>query len=223
MIRLQAVPIVRWQLGNVGFNPIHHRLADGILSAPAISPAATAVLQGGVDQIISSINTEIQALVVEADLVSPAAIRVDPSSPSDISYIGNFPPQEIRSAIQTAGQGLSDRVSRVTTGALSSYLTSDQASRLSTLKAQADQVVSAIQNQDTTPISPGDQAAVESYLAMHQKGPDSAIASAEKAVVTAEAGSIPVLEPSEKDIALKIAIGVGLVGVTGFVLWQVLG
>jgi hypothetical protein len=199
------------------------RLAEGTFSTPNVPSGALAVLQAGVDKIIDSLNTEIQALVVESDLVSPSAIRVDPNSASEISSIGNFPPQEIRTAISASAGQLGGLVDRVLTGALSPYLTAAQSSQLSGLKAQAAQVNSAMENQDLTPVSPGDQGAVQAYLDSHASGPSAAIADAEKGVVTAEAGSVPVLEPSEKDIAVKIAIGVGLVAVTGLVLWRVLG
>lgn len=225
MIPLQAVPIVRWQLGNAGFRPMmaSRRMAEGIMAAPTIQPGAVSVLQAGIDRIVDALNTEIQALFVETDLVSPSALRVDPTSPTEISSIGNLPPQEIRTAIATAAQELSNLSARVTSGSLSNYATAGQVARLSELKSQADQVSAVMRNQDLMPISPGDQAQVQSYLNMHLAAPNMTIGDAEKSLVTAEAGSVPVLEPSEKNGSLKIAIGVGLVAVAGLVLWQVLG
>lgn len=199
------------------------RLAEGTFSTPNVPAGSLSVLQGGIDRIIDSLNTEIQALVVESDLVSPSAIRVDPNSASEISNIGSFSPQEIRTAISASAGQLGGMVDRVLTGALGPYLTASQSSQLSSLKAQAAQVGSTMENQDLTPVSPGDQGAVQAYLDSHASGPSAAISDVEKGVVTAEAGSVPVLEPSEKDIAVKIAIGVGLAAVAGLVLWRVLG
>jgi hypothetical protein len=223
-MRLGPVQIVKWQLGNAGFQPmLASRLAEGRMSAPNVSVAAQGVLQKGIDSIIGSLTREITAVGVEADLVSPAALRVDPNSPSEISYIGQLPPQEIRSALTVDARELWNLVDRVQVGALSHYLTAQQASGLSQLKSQAAGLVSFLQNQDTMPVAPQDQTAVDGHLAMHLKGPGAAVQDAEKAVVTAEAGSVPVLEPSEKHVELNIAIGVGIIAVAGFVLWSLLG
>jgi hypothetical protein len=221
-VMLHQVPIVKWQLGNGRFQPmLSSRLSEGRMSAPNVSPEAQGVLQKGINGIIDSLTTEVQAVMVEADLVSPAAIRVDQNSAKDISFIGALPPQEIRSALTVDARELGNLVDRVTSGALSHYLTSQQASALGQLKTQTDQLVSLLQNQDTMAIAPGDQASIDSHLAMHLKDPGAAIQEAEKAVVTAEAGSVPVLEPSEKQIELQIAVGVGLAAVAGFVLWSI--
>jgi hypothetical protein len=199
------------------------RMAEGTLAAPAVPAAAQGALQGGIDKIISSLTTEVQALGVEVDLVSPAAIRVDPTSASEISNIGNLAPQEIRTAISASAQQLGGLISRVLTGALAPYVSPDQSSQLTALKGQVDEVNLGMQNQDTMPIAPADQTAVQAYLDSHANGPSAAISDAEKGVVTAEAGSVPVLEPSEQDVPVKIAIGVGLAAVAGLILWHVLG
>jgi hypothetical protein len=225
MMTLRTVPISHWQLGSAGVQPKmqRRRLAEGATASPNIAPGSISVLQAGVDRIIATLNTEIQALIVELDLVSPVALRVDPASANEISYIGSISPGEIRSAISVSAQQLSDLASRALSGALAHYTTSGQVSQLQSLKSQADQVISAIQGLDTTSISPESMSKAQGYLSMHLKEPTAAISSAEKAVVSAEAGSVPVLEPSEKNVSLNIAIGVGLVTVAGLVLWTVLG
>lgn len=225
MPQLRPIPIVRWQLGNAGFQPmkVQRRLAEGFLAAPDLSSEAVDVLRDAVDKIIGLLARENEALIVEVDLVSPAALRVEPEAASQISYIGNLPPQEIRSAILVAAREIGNRAARAAGGALSSYLTADQFSRLSEEKMRAAQIVALIQNQDTVNVSPQSQAAFDGYLSVHLKDLDAAVVDAEKAVVTAEAGSVPVLEPSERSLAVNVAVGVGLVAVTGFVLWQIFG
>jgi hypothetical protein len=224
MMTLRTVPIAHWQLGNSIFQAkINRRMSAGVTAAPNIVPASIGVLQAGVDRIIDSLNTEIQALIVELDLVSPAALRVDPSSALQISYIGGISPGEIRSAISVAAQQLSDLTARALGGALAHYMTPAQMSQLQSLKSQVDQVISGTQGLDTASIAPENMAKAQDYLSMHMSGPQAALGDAEKAVVSAEAGSVPVLEPAEKNKTLNIAIGVGLVTVAGLVLWTVLG
>lgn len=229
---VRPIPISRWQLGNSNFFPMPRQLsrvylAEGRMSAPAVSASDTSALGSSIDAIISTLTTEIQAVQEESDLVSPAAIRADPTSASEISFIGQWPPQEIRSELLVDARSLGDLVNRVQTGALSAYVSSSQAQTLSGLKSQVDALVSLLENQDTAPIASGDQDAESQHLAMHVAQATQQIQDAEKAVVGAEAGpsgAVPVLEPLEKGISLgNIAIGVGIVAVAGLVLWQALG
>ncbi len=218
---LRPVPLVRWTLGHAQAGPIQVRLAEGTVSAPRLSAGS---FSSQIDAAIASLGTELEALIVELDLASPASLRVDPAAVMDIQYIGNLPPLEIRSAISVAARELWNRVTRMQSGALSAYLGDGQKAQLVSLKSKAESVISAIQNLDTAPISPSDQESVNAYVALHVSGPDKAIGDAEKSVVSQEAGSVPVIEPSEKAAtATKIAIGVGLVAVTGLVLWHLLG
>jgi hypothetical protein len=217
---LRPVPL-RWTLGQAQVGPVRVRLSEGTVSAPRLSAGS---FSSQIDAAIASLGTELEALIVELDLVSPTSLRVDPAAASDIQYIGNLPPLEIRSAISVAATELGNRATRMQGGALAAYLGDGQKAQLEALKSKAQNVVLAVQNLDTAPISPGDQDAVNAYLARHVSPVDRAIGDAEKNVVSQEAGSVPVIEPSEKAAtATKIAIGVGLVVVTGLVLWHLSG
>lgn len=217
------VPIVRWQLGNSGFRPMPRaRLAEGRMSAPSVSPGALAALQRAAGKIVDILAREIQAVQEEYDLVSPAAVRVDPESARQISFIGQLPIQEIRSALEVAARELWNVASRALSGSLAPYLSADQAQALSTEKTQADRLVSALENQDTIPVAPGHQADVQKYLDMHLGSATALLSASEKGVVEAEAGSVPVLEPDEKMSSTTIVVGVGVATGIGILLWALL-
>lgn len=223
-VMLRQVQISRWQLGSSRFNPLPQaRLSEGRMSAPSVSPAAMSVLQKAGDRIVETLAREIQAVQEEYNLASPAAIRVDPTSAREIRSIGALSPQEIRSALSAAARELGGISDRVLSGALSHYLTSDQLGTLQGLKAQAGQLVTALENQDMTPITGSGQGAVQDYLSGHLAEAQSLVQAAEKAVVVAEAGAVPVLEPSEKGFSkLQIAAGAGIVVGLGVLLWSIL-
>lgn len=220
MIALRRMSVSKWQLGNSSFQPLQIHLGEGSVGQPDISLAS---MLSAVDGIVSAVANETEVLIVEADLVSPAALRVDPTSGGEISYIGSIPPQEIRSSISAAARQISGKIDRVLSGALGSYISSAQKSALSAQQARLGNIVSVLLSQDTASISSQNQGVVQDYLTAHLAGVDQAIATAEKDLVSAEAGSVPVLEPDEKNGPRNIAIGVGLVAVTGLVLWGVLG
>lgn len=220
---MRAVPIVRWQLGNSRFQPMPRaHLAEGRMSAPAVSAAALSTLQKAIGNIVDILTREIQAVQEEYNLVSPAALRVDPESAKEISYIGQLPPQEIRSALEAAARELGNVAGRVLSGSLAPYLSTDQARALSALKMQADRLVAALENLDTIPVASGDQAAVQKYLDMHLASVTALLQASEKGVVEAEAGSVPVLEPDEKISGMTIIAGVGVAAGIGILLWAVL-
>lgn len=217
------VPIVRWQLGNSGFQPMPRaHLAEGRMSAPAVSAAALSALQRATASIVDILARELQAVQEEYDLVSPSALRVEPESAKQISFIGQLPPQEIRSALEAAARELGNIVGRMRSGSLAPYLSADQAQALSAQKIQADRLVSALENQDTIPVAPGHQADVQRYLDMHLGSATALLVASEKGVVEAEAGSVPVLEPAEKVSTTAIIAGVGVATGIGILLWALL-
>lgn len=220
---MKVVPIVRWQLGNSGFQPMFHaRLAEGRMSAPALSPAALSALQKAAGKIVEILGREIQAVQEEFDLASPAALRADPESAKEISFVGQFPPQEARSALLVSARELGNVARRTLSGSLAPYLSEDQVQALSVEKTQADQLVAVLQNQDTMPLLPGHQADVQKYLDMHLGSVTALLQASERGVVEAEAGSVPVLEPAEKFSTTTIVAGIGVATGLGILLWALL-
>lgn len=219
MIRLQTVRLSGPRLGDFSIlGPV--RLAQGQVQEPSGTPAG---LQAAIDSAIQAISTEVEALLVELDAVSPSALASEPARAQEISYIGSLPPAQIRLAIQTAAGGISSRIDRMTSGALSYYLSQEERSQLAALNSRSNSVASAARA-GWGAIPPEDQGVVDEYLLMHMTQPDQAIRSAEELIVSGEAGSVPVVEPFEKDSPSRnIAIGVGLVALTGLVLWGLLG
>ncbi len=215
------VPIVRFQLGNSGFQPmVHHRLAEGRMSAPAVSAQALNALQKGIQGIVDALTVEVNAVAVEFDDVSPATVRVEPARKNEISYVGGYPAQEIRSILTVSARELGNRLDRLSGGALAPYMTSDQVQAIADLKALDQQLVAALQNQDTLPIDPGHQADVQKYLDTHLASVTVMLQNAEKGVVQAEAGSVPVIEPYERGLSTgTIMAGVGVAAGIGILLW----
>lgn len=216
---MRTYPLTHFRLGD-SVHPYMVRLAQGSVQAPN---ASTADLKAAIDQAIQAISTEVEALIVELDAVSPSALNVEPERAQEISYIGSLSLGQIRLAIQTAAQALSSRVDRILSGAAAPYVTAEESSQLTALRSRANSVWSAAQA-GASSIPSEQRDGVDQYLSMHLSGPDQAIRSVEEKIVSGEAASVPVIEPFEKDLSSRnIAIGVGLVSITGLILWGLLG
>lgn len=195
-------------------------LGEGRMSAPTVSSQALGALQKAIARILEILEVEIQAVQEEFELVSPATVRVEPDAARGISYVGKYSPQEIRSILAVVARELGNQVDRLSMGSLAPYSTTDQARQASTLRAQVQQLVDVIRNQDALPIGSGHQADVQAYLDMHLASAAALLQSAEKGVVEAEAGSVPVLEPSERGPSTTtLVIGIGAVAGIGVLLW----
>jgi hypothetical protein len=214
-MRLGPVPIVRWHLGDA-------RLAEGRMSAPALSPDTLSALGVATGKIVAVLTRELQAVQEEYNLVSPAAVRVDPGAAAEISYIGGFPPQEIRTAVEAAAREIGNLAARMLSGAIAPYLPADQNQALLGIKNTSDQLVQALENQDMTSPPAGHQDQIQKYMDMHLADASSRVQAAEQGIVGAEAGSVPVLEPAEKISGMAIVAGVGVATGIGILLWAVL-
>jgi hypothetical protein len=218
---MTPVPIMRFQLGNTGFRPmLHTRLAEGRMSAPAVSSDALSALQKGIQGIVDALTVEVNAVAVEFDDVAPATVRVEPGRKGEISYVGVYSAQEIRSILLVAARELGNRLERLAGGSLAPYMSAGQAQAVADLQTLSGQIVAALQNQDTAPIDPGHQADVQKYLDMHLASVTQMLQNAEKGVVQAEAGSVPVLEPYEKGPSTgTIVAGIGVAAGIGILIW----
>lgn len=217
-MRLGPVPIVRAASYELG----RSRMSEGRMSAPSLSSETLSQLSTAVGKIVDALGRELQAVQEEYDLVSPAAVRVDPKSATEISYIGGFSPQEIRTAVQAAARELGSLAARVLSGAIAPYLPGDQRQALMAIQARGNQLVQALENQDSITPPAGHQDQIQQYMDMHLAEASSRVQAAEQGIVGAEAGSVPVLEPDEKLSGMKIVAGIGVAAGIGILLWAVL-
>jgi hypothetical protein len=176
------------------------------------------------DLAIEALSRELDAVGVEADLVSPQALRVSPDEYTQISLVGTvLAPQEIRSVIIADARALDGVATRIQTGALSHYLSQEQVSRLAAIRAGAAQLLEYEQGQDIQPISAGHMSAANQHVDAHLMEPKAQVVAAEKMVVGAEAGSVPVREPAEKTLSkTEIVVGFGVAAGLGVLLWSLL-
>lgn len=187
------------------------------LAAPA-SDLAVAI-----DKAIDALSREVEAVGVESDLVSPQALRVQPEDYTQIALVGTvLSPQEIRSVVLSDARALDGVASRIQTGALSHYLSSDQSARVSAIRAALAKLVDYEQGQDLQSISQGGMTAANQHVDGHLRDPQGFVAAAEKMVVGNEAASVPVREPSEQLSKLEIIAGVGVAAGLGILLWTLL-
>lgn len=180
---------------------------------------------GFVNDAIEEIDYQLTAAGAEADMVSPSALRVEPDKYTQVGGIGySFPPQEIRAVIMADATALGGLAERIRTGVLAHYITADQAQQLSNLYAKAQKLFQYLQGMDLVPVQSGHETQAQAHVDQHLTEARRLMENAEKTVVAAEAGTVPVLEPSEKALGpLQIAAGIGITAGIGVLLWNLLG
>lgn len=185
---------------------------------------ATGSISTAIDQAIDALGRELDAVGVEADLVSPQALRVQPEDYTQISLVGTvLSPQEIRSVVIAAARALDGVASRIQTGALSHYLSSQESSRLAEIRASAAKLITYEEGQDIQSVAQGNLTVANQHVDAHLRDPQGLAAVAEKLVVGAEAGSVPIQEPSEKTLTqAEIIVGFGVAAGLGILLWTLL-
>lgn len=177
-----------------------------------------------IDTALDALGREMEAVKVEADLVSPQALRVQASDYTQISLVGTvLAPQEIRSLVIADARAIDGLASRIQTGALSHYLSSDQVSRLAGIRNDAAKLIDYEEGQDIQPISGAHSTVANQHVDAHLADPKLAVTDAEKLVVGSEAGNVPVREPDEKKLSgTEIAVGIGVTAGLGILLWSLL-
>jgi hypothetical protein len=192
--------------------------------SPAPFLGAASGISPAIDLAIGVLEREMEAVKVEADLVSPQALRVQPDDYTQISLVGTvLSPQEIRSLVIADARAIDGVASRVQTGALSHYLSSEQTSRLSAIRRAALGLVDYEEGQDIQPVSAAHVTVANQHVDAHLADPKGAVAEAEKLVVGSEAANVPVREPAEKTLSgTEIAVGLGVAAGLGIILWSLL-
>jgi len=198
--------------------------APGPAAPVSVSSSQVADIQKLVDQAVEKLNYELEAVGVESDWVSGSTLRTDPTQYRQIQDVGpTFSPQEVRSAILMDAQQLDALAARLKAGALSHYLSSEQQKTVSDVRTKAGQVINFVEGQDLQAIQPGHESLAEQHTQRHTQEPKALIEKAEKMVVGAEAGAVPVKEPFEKTLGpVEIVAGVGVLAIVGVALWGLL-
>jgi hypothetical protein len=206
-----------------GTRPITGRLGEGSISEIKPSAATITKLRADVNDAILAIDNSLGDVSVYAGLLSPGVLRAQPDAYLAIPDISEkLTPDELRTVIHDDAKVLGNIATRLWNGAAGNYITGDQAKSLQQLASKARGIMASIE-------SVGPLKAV-SDLALAQDHQDVIAGKAgdlmqavEKDVVAAEARSVPVLEPYEKDSqTLKIVIGTGIAAAVIFGLWSLL-
>jgi len=190
----------------------------------SVSGSQVSDIQALIGKAIDAISYQLDAVGVELDMVSGSALRVDPTQYQQISVIGpTFSPQEVRSVILMDAQQLDALAARLKGGALSHYLSPDQQSAVADLRTKAGQIVNSVEDLDLQPVQPGHEGLADQHTQTHVSEPKGYVEKAEKLVVGAEAGAVPVKEPFEKGLSgIEVVAGVGVLAIVGVALWSLL-
>lgn len=231
MVQMRPVVVDPWRRGGMlagrnffGGAPLSSLGGSYSPRLAQVSSAAASAISTLIDNALDSLEREVDAAGVEADMVSPASLRVQPDDYTQIGLVGTvLAPQEIRSVILADARALDGLASRIQTGALSHYLSPSQTQRLSSIRSKIDRLVQYLQGLDIQNVLQQNLAVANQHVDSHLRAVNGPLGEAEKAVVTAEAGNVPVLEPSEKTLSKgMIVAGVGVAAGVGLLLWTLL-
>lgn len=206
-----------------GARQMPRRMGQGVISD--IKPSADTIqkLRSDVDSAVLELDNRLEDMRVYAGLLAPAVLRVQPDAYLAIPDISDsFTPAELRTIVHDDSKILGNIATRLWQGAAGSYITGDQAKALQQLVAKSKGIMASIE-------SVGPLQAV-SNLDLAQDQQDDVAGKAgdlmediEKDVVAAEASSVPVLEPYEKNTqTVKLVVGAGVAAVVILGLWSLL-
>jgi hypothetical protein len=203
----------------VGFS----KLGQGPPSIPKAPAATVTKLRADVDRAILEIENSLEDVRVYASLLSTNVLRADPTAYQAIPDIAmDFTPDELRTIVHDDAKVLGSIADRLWHGATGAYITGDQARLLERLVAKARGIMVAIEAGGPLPSVSDLDLARDHQDQVAGKAGD-LLAEAEMAVVSAEAGSVPVLEPYEKDAqTLKTIAGAGIAAAILWGLWSLL-
>lgn len=208
------------QLGAAAAPPPPRRiLAQAVMSAPQLSADDVAALQADLGPVVETLQLELEALKEEAEMVAPSTLRVQPDLYRSIQVIGPvFGPLQARSAILVASRAVYDLANRILTGTMGAYLSSEQKATVSTIAADAQALVRYVQQWDLQPLTGGAADLTQDFSDSHTRSTADLLAAVEKKAVAGEAGSVPVVEPSERGSAIGALIGVGVLVALGIII-----
>lgn len=207
------------QMGSATPPPPRRVLAQSVMSAPQLSAADVAALQADLGPAVETLQLELEALKEEAEMVSPVVLRSQPDFYRSIQVIGPaFTPQQARSAIIVAARAVYDVASRMLTGTMGSYLSSEQKAVVTEIASDAQGLVKYVQQWDLQTLSGSAADLTQDFADSHARSAGDLLAAVEKKAIAGEAGSVPVVEPSERGSAIGALIGVGLLVALGIII-----
>lgn len=206
-----------------GARPAPRRMGEGMISE--IKPSADTIqkLRSDVDDAILALDNSLEDVRVYAGLLAPAVLHVQPDAYLAIPDIADqFTPSELRTIIHDDAKVLGNIATRLWQGAAGNYITGDQAKSLQQLAAKARGIMASIESIGPLQAVSNLDLAEEHQDDIAYKAGD-LMESVEKDVVAAEASSVPVLEPYEKNTqTVKLVVGAGVAAVVIFGLWSLL-
>jgi hypothetical protein len=189
------------------------------MSSPEVSKEALAEIRKAVDATLDELEYQLEVIYAEGMAVEPASLRETPELARGVSGIGDFDPREIRSVIAADSLALRGVADRLASGSASSYLDETEMARARNASVRAQKSWDYVRSLDTLPVSGSHGAAADGHVAEHMAGLDKDVSELEKAVVVSEAGSVPVIEPYERESStLKKVVVVGGIGLAVFII-----
>lgn len=210
---MRTVPIVT----GMPFAPGRPHLGAGVLAQPSPTPAARETINAALDEAIGALESQMQEVVAEAQLISPEMMQADASSYRGIQKADDLWMPEIRTLVDKDARELATIAASIRKStALGPYLSRAQGDALTEVEnvsVRVSQMVRA--SGDLAPIDEGaHRKTAEVHLAMHVDDVLGLIKKAERAVVSAEAGvggAVPILEEYEKNSTTNLVVVLGVV------------
>lgn len=205
MIRLGAVPIARLS---------GRRMSAGRMSEPNVSAASREVIQKAADALLDELDYQVEAVGVEAEYLTPENLAVNSDGYYHVFQDYDWDIQEVRTQVALDAAALENVADRMTRGSLMPYMTQGEIARAESAFSKAQNIWQRMRSLDMEPIEARHQQASIEHLATHMDALDHGISDLERAVVSAEAGTVPVIEPYERNSTIKtIAIVGGVIAV----------
>ena len=173
-------------------------LGQGKPSAPTLAPDVLSAIRAEAGHVADTLRYELEAVKAEGDMVSGPSLRTQPDLYQSIGVVGPYlTPQEIRNVIINDARAIQAQAQRLLSGASAPYITSDQRSILSTVISDAKAEIDYMENFDLTPLAGANAKLAQDHTDTHVKASREIVDAIEREIVTGEAQSVPVREPSE--------------------------
>lgn len=212
-----GVPVAR-QKPAPTITPPPMRLGEGRISSPELSQSEVEAIRSALIPVVEMLADEIEVIKYDAAQVYPETLRSSPDLYKSIDSIGPYlTPQEIRSQMILEGKAIEAEVKRVISGAAASYLRDTDRATLERVRADAGRLVAYLGQLETSPITGAASKLSQDRIADRTENIRLGIEAVERQIVSGEAGSVPVYEPSEKVgvagilVILGIVVGAGVI------------
>jgi hypothetical protein len=202
---------------------IRPRLGEGVMSAPTLSAGTLADIRENANAAISKISSALDDLEVYAQFLAPNVLRVDPLAYRTIPDIGEaYTPEELRTILHGDASTLGAIANRIGRGSAGRYVTGDQVRQFDELYARANGVMARIKSSgQMSPVSDLGLASQQQEAVTQDVA--ELLGKIEKAIVSGEAGAVPVLEPYEQETnVLRLALGIGITAALAYTIWRLI-